>query len=77
MLGYEPYYLANEGRVVAVVDESIADKVLNLWKNITNGESAAIIGEVTDLHQQVVLKTALGGERIMHELTDTPLPRIC
>ncbi|MFK5912736.1 MAG: hydrogenase expression/formation protein HypE, partial [Woeseiaceae bacterium] len=53
MLGYEPYYLANEGRVIAVVDPGIADQVLMLWKNIYNGESAAIIGEVTDQHQQV------------------------
>ncbi|MCK4865799.1 MAG: hydrogenase expression/formation protein HypE [Gammaproteobacteria bacterium] len=77
MLGYEPYYLANEGRVVAVVDSGIAEQVLTLWKNIDHGENAAIIGEVTDQHQQVVLQTELGGERIMHELSDTPLPRIC
>lgn len=77
MLGYEPYYLANEGRVVAVVDSNIAEQVLTLWRNIKNGENTAIIGEVTDQHQQVVLQTELGGERIMHELTDTPLPRIC
>ena len=77
MLGYEPYYLANEGRVVAVVDPEIAEQVLNQWKSIPGGEQAALIGEVTELHQQVVLKTALGGERIIHELSDSPLPRIC
>lgn len=77
MLGYEPYYLANEGRVIAVVDANIAEQVLSLWKKIPNGESAAIVGEMTNQHQEVVLQTALGGERILHELSDDPLPRIC
>ena len=77
MLGYEPYYLANEGRVVAVVDSGIAEQVLSIWKNIPNGEGAAIVGEITNQHKEVVLQTALGGERILHELSDDPLPRIC
>lgn len=77
MLGYEPYYLANEGRVVAVVEANIAEQVLSIWKKLPNGELASIVGEITDQHQQVVLQTELGGERIMHELSDTPLPRIC
>lgn len=77
MLGYEPYYLANEGRVVAVVDATIAEQVLSIWKNLPNGEQSSIVGDITDQHQQVVLQTELGGERIMHELSDTPLPRIC
>lgn len=77
MLGYEPYYLANEGRVVAVVDADIAEQVLSIWKNLPDGGQASIVGEITAQHQQVVLQTELGGERIMHELSDTPLPRIC
>jgi len=77
MLGYEACYLANEGRVVAIVDENIADHVLSIWKNIPSGEQAAIIGEITDQHQEVILQTELGGERILHELSDDPLPRIC
>ena len=77
MLGYEPYYLANEGRVVAIVDPGIAEQVLSIWKKLPNGQQASIVGEMTDQHQQVVLQTELGGERIMHELTDIPLPRIC
>jgi len=77
MLGYEPYYLANEGRVVAIVDSSIAEHVLSIWKKLPNGEQAEIIGEMTDQHQEVVLQTALGGEKILHELSDDPLPRIC
>ena len=77
MLGYEPYYLANEGRVVAVVEPTIAEQVLKQWQSIPGGEHAAMLGEVTDSHQQVVLKTTLGGERIIHELSENPLPRIC
>ena len=77
MLGYEPYYLANEGNVIAVVDAHIAEHVLAIWKKLPNGEQASIIGEMTDQHQEVVLQTALGGERILHELSDDPMPRIC
>lgn len=46
-------------------------------EKIPNGEQSSIVGEITDQHQQVVLQTELGGERIMHELSDAPLPRIC
>ena len=77
MLGYEPYYLANEGRVVAVVDPTVVDQIISQWTKIPGGEQATIIGEVVESHQQVVLKTELGGERIIHELSENPLPRIC
>lgn len=77
MLGYDAYYLANEGRVLAVVDAGIADQVLSHWIDIPGGEHAMIIGEITDRHQEVVLHTELGGERLLHELSDDPLPRIC
>ncbi len=77
ILGYESYYLANEGRVVSVVDENIAEQVLSIWKKLPNGEQTSIVGEITEQHQQVVLQTELGVERIMQELSDTPLPRIC
>ena len=77
MLGYEPYYLASEGRVIAIVDENISEQVLLRWKQIACGEQAEIIGEMTNKHQQVVLQTALGGEIMLNELSDDPLPRIC
>ena len=77
MLGYEAYYLANEGRVVAIVDTKIAEQVLTCWKKIPNGQDASIVGEMTNQHQEVVLKTELGGERMLNELSDDPLPRIC
>ncbi len=77
MLGYEPYYLANEGRVVAIVDANVADEVISRWQKIDNGAQASIVGAISDQHQEVVLQTSLGGERMLHELSDDPLPRIC
>ncbi len=77
ILGYDPYYLACEGRVVAVLDNQQADTALAHWRALPQGEAAAIIGVVTDEQQMVVLETELGGERVLEELGDDPLPRIC
>jgi len=76
MLGYDPLYLACEGRVVAIVDPSDATQVLHAWKQQAAGQQAAIIGQITQ-QNYVSLKTPLGGERILEELEDDPLPRIC
>lgn len=77
MLGYDPLYLACEGRVVAVIAEADAEKALELWRRLPEGSEAALIGKVTDSKQRVILETSLGGERILEELEDDPLPRIC
>lgn len=78
MLGYDPFYLACEGRVVAVIGPDEADTALRVWQGTTGGETAAIIGEVGEGRDcSVVLATPLGGERFLHELEDDPLPRIC
>jgi len=77
MLGYDPLFLACEGRVVAVVAETAAEQALEYWRQKADGKDAAIIGRVEDTHQHVVLVTELGGERILEELEDEPLPRIC
>jgi hydrogenase expression/formation protein HypE len=78
MLGYDPLYLACEGRVVAVVEKESAKKALMAWQSLPQGEQAALIGHVTDRENQyVVITTELGGERILEELEDDPLPRIC
>jgi len=76
MLGYDPLYLACEGRVVAIVDPADATQVLHAWKQQAAGQQAAIIGQITQ-QNYVSLKTPLGGERILEELEDDPLPRIC
>jgi hydrogenase expression/formation protein HypE len=77
MLGYDPLYLACEGRVVAVVEQGSVDEALQRWRELPGGESAAIIGEITADDPYVVLETELGGSRILEELEDDPLPRIC
>lgn len=80
MLGYDPYYLACEGRVVAVASEEAADKILAKWQTLAAGQDAAIIGQVEQQDAgsgHVILVTELGGERLLDELEDDPLPRIC
>ncbi len=77
MLGYDPLYLACEGRVVAIVAPDSAHAVLDAWHSLPAGGDAAIIGEVAEGPSRVVLITELGGERILEELEDDPLPRIC
>jgi hydrogenase expression/formation protein HypE len=77
MLGYDPLFLACEGRVVAVVAASDASQALERWKQTPGGDSVAIIGEFETSHTSVVLETPFGGERILEELEDDPLPRIC
>jgi hydrogenase expression/formation protein HypE len=77
MLGYDPYYLACEGRVVAVVAPEDADAALAAWRSLPEGRDASIIGKVENNRPRVALETALGGERLVEELEDDPLPRIC
>lgn len=76
MLGYDPYYLACEGRVVAILSPEDADQALHHWQQLPQGKDAAIIGEITS-DNRVVLETELGGQRLLDELEDDPLPRIC
>ena len=77
MLGYDPFYLACEGRVVAVVAADQASEALARLQALPQGQEAAIIGSVRPGRPHVVLETELGGERIVDELEDDPLPRIC
>ncbi len=77
MLGYDPVFLACEGRVVAVVEAAQAEEALARWRAMPHGDQAAIIGRVMKGRAEVVLETELGGERVLEELEDDPLPRIC
>jgi hydrogenase expression/formation protein HypE len=77
MLGYDPLYLACEGRVVAVVSPETADAALAAVRGAAGGGEAAIVGSVCAGQAEVVLETDLGGERLIEELEDDPLPRIC
>lgn len=78
MLGYDPLYLACEGRVVAVVDADHAAAALHEWRALEGGRHAAVIGRIESSDAgAVILTTALGGERFLQELEEDPLPRIC
>ncbi len=77
MLGYDPLYLACEGRVVAVVAKSHAKQAVETLRRLPQGADAAVVGETTAAMAHVVLETELGGERLLEELQDDPLPRIC
>lgn len=75
LLGFDPLYLACEGRVVAVVSAEACDAALTQLRTIA--PRAALIGELRAGPAQVVLATAFGGQRVLDELEDDPLPRIC
>jgi hydrogenase expression/formation protein HypE len=78
LLGLDPLYVANEGKLVAIADPADADKILTQMKKNCYGRDAAIIGEVTDEYQgKVVMKTKLGPSRIVDMLSGELLPRIC
>jgi hydrogenase expression/formation protein HypE len=77
MLGYDPMFLACEGRVVAVVAAAQAEAALARWQALPQGRAAAIIGHLGAGRAHVLLETELGGRRILEELEDDPLPRIC
>jgi len=77
MLGFDPYYLACEGRVVAVIATEVAEELLRRWRALPQGRDAAIIGRMVADTSQVELHTAIGGRRLIEELEDDPLPRIC
>jgi hydrogenase expression/formation protein HypE len=78
LLGIDPMYVACEGRMVVVVPGDSADRAIAALRGHPLGESAAVIGRVTDGQPGIVqLKTAFGGTRIVDLLVGDPLPRIC
>ncbi len=78
ILGLDPLYLANEGKLVAIVPGGDADRVLAAMRAHPAGEHASIIGEVTDDPRGVVvLHTGFGGQRIVDMLVGEQWPRIC
>ncbi len=78
LLGLDPVYVANEGKLVAVVDPADADKILARMRLNSYGKDAALIGEVTNKHPgKVVMKTKFGPSRIVDMLSGELLPRIC
>ena len=78
MLGFDPLYVANEGKLVAFVKEDNAEKVLDVMKKMNYGMDSAIIGRVIGIGKsQVRMRTAIGGTRLVDMLPGEMLPRIC
>lgn len=78
MLGFDPLFVANEGKLVAFVKDDDAERVLSAMRRTKYGEDAAIIGRVIGTGKsQVRLKTAIGGTRLVDMLPGEMLPRIC
>jgi len=78
ILGIEPMYIANEGKLVVFVAPEAADEALRALRGVPGCEQAAEIGEVkTEPPGMVLAETAFGGRRVMDQLVGDPLPRIC
>ncbi|MFH0787139.1 MAG: hydrogenase expression/formation protein HypE [Pseudomonadota bacterium] len=78
LLGLDPFYMANEGKLLAILPASQAEAVLAAMKNNPYGREAALIGEVkAENPGKVVMKTVIGGKRLMDMLAGEQLPRIC
>ena len=75
LLGFDPLYLACEGRLVAVVAPEAADAALKALRRVA--PQAMMIGELSEGAPEVILDTRFGGRRVLDELEDDPLPRIC
>ena len=78
ILGLDPLYVANEGKLIAVVPREISNDILSAIQAHPLGKGAAVIGEVVnDYPGMVMMKTAVGGTRVVDMLSGEQLPRIC
>jgi hydrogenase expression/formation protein HypE len=78
ILGIDPMYVANEGKMVVFVAPEAAGRALEALRGVAGCEQAAEIGEVrTEPPGMVLVQTSFGGRRVMDQLVGDPLPRIC
>ena len=78
ILGLDPLYVANEGKLIAIVPAGKADALVDVMRAHPLGVAAAVIGEVVERHAgMVVIRTRVGGERVVTMLAGEQLPRIC
>ncbi len=78
ILGLDPLYVANEGKLLAFVSASDVDRILETMRRHPLGKNSSAIGEVVDRHHgTVVMKNRIGGTRVLDMLTGEQLPRIC
>ncbi|MBM4170426.1 MAG: hydrogenase expression/formation protein HypE [Ignavibacteria bacterium] len=78
ILGLDPLYIANEGKLIAFVDPEVADKMLKTMRSNEFGKDSSIIGVVTNENPKtVIMKTSIGSNRIVDMISGEQLPRIC
>ena len=78
ILGFDPLYVANEGKCLAIVDADVAEEALEIWRAHPLGQDAAVIGHLVDDHPgRVFLRSTVGGLRVVDMLSGEQLPRIC
>lgn len=78
LLGMDPLYIANEGKVLTIVSEDISEALVKDLRKIEISKDANIIGEVVDYAKsKLILRTSLGGKRLLEKLSQDILPRIC
>lgn len=78
LLGFDPIYIANEGKVLMIAPADTADNVLKIMRGHKDGANAQIIGEINSAHNsKAYMKTLIGGRRIIDMLVSDQLPRIC
>jgi len=78
LLGFDPLYVANEGKVMIIAAAKDADDVVSILKNDRYGKNSTIIGEIVENHKgKALLKTSIGGKRIINKLDGEQLPKIC
>ncbi|MDC2864078.1 hydrogenase expression/formation protein HypE [Bacillus sp. BP-3] len=78
ILGFDPLYLANEGKAIFIVADSQKEKVIDILKSRPEGKDATIIGSITSKGKgQLLLETPIGSKRMLNRLSGTMFPRIC
>jgi hydrogenase expression/formation protein HypE len=78
LLGLDPLYVANEGKLIAIAPPQVAGELLAAMQSHRFGSKAAIIGEVVERHPgMVVARTGIGGKRVVDMMVGEQLPRIC
>jgi hydrogenase expression/formation protein HypE len=78
ILGFDPLYVANEGKCMAVVAPEVAEEALEIWRALPLGLDAADVGELVEEHPgRVFMKSSIGGLRVVDMLSGEQLPRIC
>lgn len=76
-MGFDPLYLANEGKLLVFLPAKYAEKVVTIIRKHPSGRKASIIGKVTGNKPSVKMKTLFGSTRIVEMITGEQLPRIC